>query len=147
MCFVKKGVLKISSKFTGKHLCSILYLNNVAGLRCFPMFNYWKGLYWALKLEQGFASTWMSVELMLKQLLFFYKFYDFICRGHSLMNWQCYNNLFQSMQHDSFWNLNSVVFTRWKHLKSRVNAIWYCFPVIKRYTFHYMMKSAPIPGN
>ena len=21
------------------------------------------------------------------------------------------------------------------------------FPVIKRYTFHYLMKSAPIPGN
>ena len=51
------------------------------------------------------------------------------------------------MQHDNFWNLNRVIFTHWKHLESRVNAFWYCFLVIKRYTFHYLMKPAPIRGN
>ena len=51
------------------------------------------------------------------------------------------------MQHDNFRKLNRVIFTHWKHLESRVNAFWYYFPVIKRYTFRYFMKSAPIPGN
>ena len=31
-CFVKKGVLKNFTKFTGKELCQTLYFNNVAGL-------------------------------------------------------------------------------------------------------------------
>ena len=48
------------------------------------------------------------------------------------------------MQHDKFQNLNIVIFTHWKHLESLVNASWYCFPVIQRYTFHYLMKTAPI---
>ena len=48
------------------------------------------------------------------------------------------------VQHDNFRNLNRVIFNHWKHLESRVNAFWYCFPVIKRETFHYSMKSAPI---
>ena len=51
------------------------------------------------------------------------------------------------MQHDNFRNLNRVIFNHRKHLESRVNAFWYCFPVIKRYIFHYLMKSAHIPGN
>ena len=51
------------------------------------------------------------------------------------------------MQHDNFWNLNRVIFTHWKHLESQVKGFWYWFPVIKRYTFHYLMKLAPIPGN
>ena len=51
------------------------------------------------------------------------------------------------MQHNNFQNINRVIFTHWKHLKSRVNAFWYCFPVIKRYTFHSLIKSAPMPGN
>ena len=34
-----------------------------------------------------------------------------------------------------------------KHPDSRVNAFWYYFSIIKRNTFHYLMKSAPIPGN
>ena len=51
------------------------------------------------------------------------------------------------MQHGNFRNINRVIFTHWRDPKSRVNAFWYCFPVIKRYTFHYLMKSAPIPGN
>ena len=51
------------------------------------------------------------------------------------------------MQNDNFWNLNWVIFTDWKHLQSRVNAFWYCFPKIKRFIFHYFMKSALIPGN
>ena len=51
------------------------------------------------------------------------------------------------MQHDNLGNLNRVIFTHWKHLKSRVSAFWNCFPVIKRYIFHYLMKSAPILGN
>ena len=51
------------------------------------------------------------------------------------------------MQHDNFRNLNMVIFTHWKHLQSQVNSFWYCLLVIKQYTFHYLMKSAPIPGN
>ena len=39
---------------------------------------------------------------MLKQLSYFYRFYDFFCRRHSLMNRPCYNNLFQTMQHKNF---------------------------------------------
>ena len=85
--------------------------------------------------------------VMLKQLSFFYIFYDLFCRRHSLINWPCYNNLFQLMQHDNFRNLNRVIFTHWKHLQSWLNVFWYCFPVIKRWIFHYLMKSAPIPGN
>ena len=53
------------------------------------------------------------------------------------MNRPCHINLFQFIQQDNFR----------KHLESRVNAFWYCFLVINRYTFHYLMKSAPIPGN
>ena len=32
-CFIKKGVLRNFTKFTGKHLCSSLFFNKVAGLR------------------------------------------------------------------------------------------------------------------
>ena len=37
--FCKKGVLRNSTKFTGKHLCQRLFFNKVAGLRhrCFPV--------------------------------------------------------------------------------------------------------------
>ena len=31
--FCKKGVLRNFTKFTGKHLCQILFINKVAGLR------------------------------------------------------------------------------------------------------------------
>ena len=72
-------------------------------------------------------------HVMLNQLLF-YKFYDFFCRLHSLMNRPCYNDLFQFMQHGNFRNLNRVIFTRWKHLDFRVNV----FSAVKRHTFHYL---------
>ena len=55
--------------------------------------------------------------------------------------------LFQFMQRDNFRSLNRVIFTHWKHVGSRVNDFWYRFRVIKQYTFHYLMKSAPILGN
>ena len=71
-----------------------------------------------------------NLYFMLKQLLFFYKFYNFFGRCHSLINQPCYNNIFQFIQHES-----------------RVNTFWYCFPVIRRYTFHYLMKWALILGN
>ena len=87
------------------------------------------------------------IFLWLKQLFFFSKFYDFFCMRRFLMNRPCYNNLFQFKQLNNFQNLNRVIFTHWKHLESRINVFWYCFPVIKRYTFHYLMKSAPIPRN
>ena len=32
-CSMKKSVLRISAKFTGKHLCQSLFFNKVAGLR------------------------------------------------------------------------------------------------------------------
>ena len=51
------------------------------------------------------------------------------------------------MQDDNFRNLSRVTFTHWKGLESRVSSFRSCFLVIKRYTFYYMMKSAPIPGN
>ena len=51
-----------------------------------------------------------NLYVTLKQM-FFYKFYDFFCKRHSLMNRPCYNNLFQFMQHDNFRNLNRVIFT------------------------------------
>ena len=37
--FCKKGVLKNSANFTGKHLCQSLFFNKVAGFgrRCFPV--------------------------------------------------------------------------------------------------------------
>ena len=92
----------------------------------------------------GCQSDWY---VMLKQLLIFYIFCDFFYRRYSLVNQPCYNNLFYFMQHDNFRNLNRVIFTHWKHLQSRVNAFWYCFPVIKRYIFHYLIKSTPITGN
>ena len=83
----------------------------------------------------------------LLQLLFLISFTTSFCRRHSLMNQPCYNNLFQIMQHDNFWNLNGVNFTKWKHLESQFSAVWCCFKVIKQYNFHYLLKSIPIPGN
>ena len=82
-----------------------------------------------------------NLYVVLKQLLPFYKFYDYFCRRNSLMNRPCHNNLFQ------FSKLGMVILTYWKCLKPRVNTFWYCFSVIKGYSFHYLMKSALIPGN
>ena len=97
--------------------------------------------------NQEFESWWMSVELVCyvkTKLLLFYKLYFFI-RQHSLMNRPFYNISFQVMQHGKFRNLNSGNFSHWKHLEFWVNVFWYCFKVFKRYTFHYSMKSVPIP--
>ena len=88
-----------------------------------------------------------NLYVMLKQFLLFYEFYDFSCRRYSLMNRPCYNNLFQFMQHDNFRNLNRVISIHWIHLESWVKAFWYCFRVIKKYTFHYLKNSIPIRGN
>ena len=80
-------------------------------------------------------KKYMDVSLIcyVQIIIIFYKFYYFFCRRHSLMNQPCYNNLLQTMQHHNFRNLNRVIFTNWKQLESRVNAFWYCFPVIKQY--------------
>ena len=88
-----------------------------------------------------------NLYVMLKQFLLFYEFYDFSCRRYSLMNRPCYNNLFQFMQHDNFRNLNRIISIHWIHLESWVKAFWYCFRVIKKYTFHYLKNSVPIRGN
>ena len=88
-----------------------------------------------------------NLYVMIKQPLLFYKLYEFFCRRHSLMNGPCYNSLFQFMQHKNFRKLNRVIFNHWKHLQSQVNVFWHYFPVIKRYTFHYLMKLSRIPGN
>ena len=58
-----------------------------------------------------------NLYVMLKQVLFFINFTSFV-RRHSLMNRLCYNNLFQFMQQGNFLNLNRVLFTHRKHLKS-----------------------------
>ena len=55
-----------------------------------------------------------------------------------------YSNLWNTT---TFETLKKLILTHWKHLESWVNAFWCCFPVIKRYTFHYLMKSTSIPGN
>ena len=34
--FCERGVLRIFTKLTGKHLCQSPFFNKVAGLRCFP---------------------------------------------------------------------------------------------------------------
>ena len=88
-----------------------------------------------------------NLYVVVNQLLFLYKFYDFFSMRHSLMNQPGYNNLFQFMQHGSFLNLHKVIFTDGKYWKSQVNAFWYWFSVTKWSTFHYFMKSAPTPGN
>ena len=41
--FCERGVLRIFTKLTGKHLCQSLFFNKVAGLRCFPV-NFMKFL-------------------------------------------------------------------------------------------------------
>ena len=51
------------------------------------------------------------------------------------------------MQYGNFQKLNVMIFTQWKHLEPRANPFWYCFKVIKRYTFNYLMKSLPVPRN
>ena len=79
-----------------------------------------------------------NLYVKLKQLLLFYKFYDLFCRRHSLVNRLCHNNLSWFLQNNNFRNLHRVIFTHWKHIGFRVNAVWYCFSVIKRYTFHYI---------
>ena len=58
--------------------------------------------------DQGFESRCMSVELIFFVKTFLYKFYDFFCRRHSLMNRPCCNNLLQFMQHNKFRNLKLV---------------------------------------
>ena len=80
-------------------------------------------------------KKYMDVSLIcyVQIIIIFYKFCYFFCRRHSLMNQACYNNLLQIMQHHNFQNLNRMIFTHWKELESRVNAFWYCFPVIKQY--------------
>ena len=93
------------------------------------------------------VNCYKIYTLFVKPVTVFYNFYDFFCRWHSLMNRPCNNILFNFMQHDNFWKLNRVIFNPSKHIESRVNVFWCCFPVIKRYTFYYLMKSAPIPGN
>ena len=75
-----------------------------------------------------------------------FKFYDFFCRQHFMIR-PCHSNLLYIMLQDNFRNLNRVILIQWKHLKSQVNAFWYCFKVIKRYTFHYLIKPVLILGN
>ena len=86
----------------------------------------------------------VSQTCALLYTIVFYKFYDFFCRWHFLINREYYNYLFQIRQHGNFRKLNRVIFTQGKHLESRFNAYWYCFEVIKRYIFHYSMKQFPI---
>lgn len=61
------------------------------------------------------------------------------------MNQPSYNNLFQITERGNIQNLNMVIFARPKHLKSWVNAFWYCFNEIKRYMVYYLLKVVPIP--
>ena len=59
--------------------------------------------------------------VMLKELLFFNKFYNFFCQQHSLMNRPSFNDLFQIMQQNNFGNLNGVILTLRKHQDIQVN--------------------------
>ena len=124
-----------------------VWLNKHASLNV--KFSEFSGNFPSNLLDQELGSRWMSAELIcyVKIIIVFYKFYDLFCMRHSWMNRPCYNNSFQCIQHNNFRNLNRVIFTHWKNLRSRVNVFWYCFSVIKRYTFHYLMKLARILGN
>ena len=99
--------------------------------------------------NQGFETRFMSVKLIcyVKTVTVFYKPYNFFCMQDSLISWPFYNNLFQVIQHNNFWNLNRVIFTQWKHVESWVNVFRYCFKVIKQYTFHHLMNLVLIPGS
>ena len=60
---IRKGVLKSSRKFTGKHQCQSLFFNKVAGLRtatllkkrlghrCFPVLTSWVSSCWTICLN------------------------------------------------------------------------------------------------
>ena len=77
----------------------------------------------------GFERRWMSLKLAgyVRTIIVLYKFYNFSCRWHSLMNRPCYNNLVQIIWHEKFWSWNRVIFTQAKYLLSRVKVFWYCF--------------------
>ena len=98
---------------------------------------------------QGFEIRSMTVELVfyVKTNIVFYKLYNFLCRRYSLINRFCYNNLFQIMQHDNIQNLSRVIVTQWKCIESQVNTFWFCFEVIKWYTFYSLLKEVPILGS
>ena len=85
----------------------------------------------------------MSVELVC-YVKTVYKFYNFFCRRHYLVNQPSYNNLFQIMQQDNIRNFNKVIFAQWKHLCPEFMSF---ATVIKRHTFHYFLKAVPILGN
>ena len=85
--------------------------------------------------------------IMLKNYCFFIIFTTSFVGSILLTNRPCYYHLFQFMQHDHFWYLNRVIVTHGKYLQFRVNALSYCFPVIKWYTFHYLIKSDQFQEN
>ena len=84
--FCKKGVLRNFAKFTGKHLCQILFFNKVAGLRpetlfktrlwhrCFPVniakFQrtpfFIEGLWWVLLDNQ---DSWGKISLIIVKIM------------------------------------------------------------------------------
>ena len=71
-------------------------------------------------LYQGFERRWMLVELIcyIKTIYCFLKNFKIFFRRHFLMNRPWNNDSFEFMQHDNFRNLNTVIFTHWKHLES-----------------------------
>ena len=82
-CSVKKGVLRHLAKFTGKHLCSSIFFNKVAGLRSATLLK--KGL-WRRCFPVNFAKLLRtpflqntSERLLLKYSIlprkYFYKFH------------------------------------------------------------------------
>ena len=61
----KKGVLKYFAKFTRKHLCQILFLNKVAGLRPATLL---KNRFWHRCFSVNFAKFIRTPFLLYKQL-------------------------------------------------------------------------------
>ena len=57
------------------------------------------------------VSGYVKTGPLVKIIIVFYKFRNFFCWRHSLMNRPCNNNSFQIMQHDNFQNLNKVILT------------------------------------
>ena len=102
-----------------------------------------------LHILESLKVRWLPVDLIyyVKKLLLFIIFTTSFVGSILLTNRPCYYHLFQFMQHDHFWYLNRVILTHGKYLQFRVNALSYCFPVIKWYTFHYLIKSDQFQEN
>ena len=127
-CSVKKGVLKNFAKFTGKHLCSSLFLNKVAGLRpvtlfkkrlwhrCFPV-NFAKFLGTPL-LQNTYGWMLLGIELLVSYLRSWA-----VNINAKVQIWECkFNQLFVNFI------LGNII------CRNQRFSIWYSEAALKRYS-------------